>query len=421
VPDSRLAWVDAAKGLSILLVVVHHTVAYLQTAGLAPAPVVAGNEALASLRMPLFFLAAGLFVAGPLAAPWRTLLHKRVAFFLYLYLLWTLIRFTFFATLVPPAVDPNDSANAESLAWALLLPGPSMWFLYALALFSVIGKLVRRVPAAVQLGLSGVLSALTGAGLLEFDSRWGYMARFLFFFLLGWHAKVLIARLARSTSPLKVIAAAVACVLCAGGAVALGARPVPGVALALNCVAVVFGVLFTAWICRFRVGVPLVLLGQQTLPVYLVHMLWLAAIMTGLRHVEVAPVVGYVLPVAMALVLVVLSLLTQRVLLALGATALFALPAGLAARTRSPRHRVPAQRGGSGRWPVGRAYASAHGHRGPASTSRTQSRSSGAVNVSPSGTAPGCDSPVRGSNHVTSSGVPARREGSSPTEPPSGR
>ena len=208
-PDSRLAWVDAAKGLSILLVVVHHTVTYLQMAGLAPAAVVVGNEALASLRMPLFFIAAGLFVAGPLAAPWRSLLHKRVAFFLYLYLLWTLIRFTFFATLVPPAVDPNDSANPESLVWALLLPGPSMWFLYALALFSVIGKLARRVPAAVQLGLSGVLSALTGAGLLEFDSRWGYMARFLFFFLLGWHAKVLIERLARSTSLLKVVAAAV--------------------------------------------------------------------------------------------------------------------------------------------------------------------------------------------------------------------
>jgi fucose 4-O-acetylase-like acetyltransferase len=352
VPDSRLAWVDAAKGLSILLVVVHHTVTYLQTAGLAPAPVVVGNEALASLRMPLFFLAAGLFVAGPLAAPWRPLLHKRVAFFLYLYLLWTLIRFTFFATLVPPAVDPNDSANPESLVWALLLPGPSMWFLYALALFSVIGKLVRRVPAAVQLGLSGVLSALTGAGLLEFDSRWGYMARFLFFFLLGWHAKVLIERLARSTSLLKVVAAAGACVLCAVGAVALQARPLPGVALALNCVAVVFGVLFTAWICRYRIGSPLVLLGQQTLPVYLVHMLWLAAIMTGLRHVEVPPVVGYVLPVVLAVVLVALALLTHRVLVALGATALFALPSALALRTRSPRHRVPAQRGESSRQPA---------------------------------------------------------------------
>src|SRR5690606_8905556 len=82
---ARLDRVDAAKGISILLVVAHHVVWYMQHAGLAPAPVVMADEAFASLRMPLFFLASGLVAAGPLAAPWRVVLHKRVAFFLYLY------------------------------------------------------------------------------------------------------------------------------------------------------------------------------------------------------------------------------------------------------------------------------------------------------------------------------------------------
>ena len=323
---SRVVWVDGAKGLSIVLVVAHHVVSYLQTAGLAPAPVVAVNEALASLRMPLFFLAAGFFVAAPLAAPWRTLLHKRVAFFLYLYVLWTLIRFTFFATLVPPAVDPNDSANPVALAWALLLPGPSMWFLYALALFSVLGKLLRRVPAPMQLATSGVLSALAGAGLMDFDSRWTYMARFLFFFLLGWHAKPLIERLARANGPWTVAGTAAVCVAVAGAAVALDIRTVPGVALALNCVAVVFGVLFAAWVCRYRIGRPLVALGQQTLPIYLIHTLWLAAIMTAVRYAGLPPVVGYALPVVLTALLVVLSLLTYQLLMNAGGTWLFALP-----------------------------------------------------------------------------------------------
>jgi uncharacterized membrane protein YcfT len=333
---SRLAWVDAAKGLSILLVVFHHTVYFLDTSGLAPALVVAGNEALASLRMPLFFLASGLFVAGPLAAPWRTMLHKRVAFFLWLYLLWTLIRFTFFATVVPPEVDPDDSANPMNVVLALLLPGPSMWFLYALALFSVIGKLIRRVPAPVQLAASGVLSALAGAGLLDFDSRWTYMSRFLFFFLLGWHAKHLIERLARASSLLKVAAAAVVCVAAAGGAVVLDVRTVPGVAWVLNCVAVVFGVLFAAWICRYRIGRPLIALGRRTLPIYLTHMLWLAAIVTGIRYVEFPPVAAYALPVVITVVLVGLSLLTQWLLVKAGGTWLYALPSRLAYRATSP-------------------------------------------------------------------------------------
>src|SRR5918996_30989 len=99
---ARLDWVDAAKGMSILLVVAHHVVWYLQRSGHAPAAVVMGNEALASLRMPLFFPA-----------------------------------------LVPPAVDPDDSANVVDFAWSLLLPGPSMWFLYALAVFAVLAKLMR--------------------------------------------------------------------------------------------------------------------------------------------------------------------------------------------------------------------------------------------------------------------------------------
>jgi uncharacterized membrane protein YcfT len=337
--DSRVAWVDAAKGMSILLVVLHHAVIFLQVPGWVPAPAAAGNEALASLRMPLFFLASGLFVAGPLAAPWRTLLHKRVAFFLYLYLLWTLIRFTFFATLVPPGVDPNDSANPVALAWALLLPGPSMWFLYALALFSVLAKLVRRVPAVPVLVVSGALSALAGAGILGLDSRWEYMARFLFFFLLGWLARPFIERLARTTTLLRVVAAAVVCVLCAAGAVVLDLRAVPGVAFALNCVAVVFGILFTGWITRYRISRPLVSLGQQTLPVYLIHMLWLAAIVTGLRQLPLStlPAAVYPLPVVLTVALVALSLLTHRLLVKAGARWLFALPSRLAYRPQTPR------------------------------------------------------------------------------------
>jgi uncharacterized membrane protein YcfT len=330
---TRLDWVDAAKGLSILLVVAHHVVWYLQRSGQAPAAVIAANEALASLRMPLFFLASGLFAAGPLAAPWRSVLHKRVAFFLYLYLIWTIIRFTFFATVVPPEVDPDDSANPLGLALALLLPGPSMWFLYALAVFAVVTKLMRPLPVAVQLGAAAVLSALVGAGMLEFgDSRWTYMSRFLFFFLLGCYARQLMERLAGATTFLRVALACVVCVGAAGAAVGFGLRAIPGVALALQCLAVGFGVLFAAWIARYRLGRPLVVLGKLTLPVYLTHMLWLAAIMIGVRHVDFPSAAAYALPFVLVPVLTVLSLLTHRVLVAAGATWLFALPSPLAYR-----------------------------------------------------------------------------------------
>jgi uncharacterized membrane protein YcfT len=335
---SRLAWVDAAKGMSILLVVAHHSVMFLQASGLAPAPVVMANTALASMRMPLFFLASGLFVAGPLAASWRTLLHKRVAFFLYLYLLWTLLRFAFFHIPAVDAVDPYGTTNVVvTVALALVLPGSLTWFLYALALFAVVCKVMRRVPVWLQLGAAGVLSALAGAEVVDFESGpWTRIARYFFFFLLGWHGRWLVERLAASTGVVKVAAAAAGCVAAAAAAVLLDLQSVPGVALALNMAAVTFGILFAAWIARYRIGRPLVVLGQQTLPVYLLHIFWVALVMVGLQRVDVPLVAEYALPAVMAVVLTVLSLLTHRLLVRAGAPWLFALPSRLAYRPPAP-------------------------------------------------------------------------------------
>jgi uncharacterized membrane protein YcfT len=332
--SSRSAWVDAAKGLSILLVVAHHTVSFLYTSGLAPPAVVAANTALASMRMPLFFLVSGLFVAGPLAAPWRTLLHRRVAFFLYLFVAWTLLRFAFFRLPAVGDVDPYvDETEIVALVLAPLIPGSGVWFIYALALFAVIAKLIRRTPVWLQLGAAGALSAFAGAEVLQFEAEvWTRMARYLFFFLLGWHARTLVERVARSTTALRVAAAAAVCVGCAVGAVALGIRWIPGIALTLNVLAVTFGVLFAAWISRYRVGRPLVALGAQTLPVYLIHIFWIAVVMVGLRHLDGPSVVRYVLPAAIAVGCTLLSLLTHRVLVTARASWLFALPSRLAYR-----------------------------------------------------------------------------------------
>jgi uncharacterized membrane protein YcfT len=339
---SRLAWVDAAKGMSILLVVAHHSVAFLQASGLVPSAVVAANTALASMRMPLFFLASGLFVAGPLAASWRTLLHKRVALFLYLYLLWTLLRFAFFQIPAVDAIDPYHTSDpVTTLALALILPGSLTWFLYALALFAIVCKLIRRVPVWLQLPVAGALSALAGAEVVQFESGpWTRIARYFFFFLLGWHARGLVQRVAASSNALKVVAAAAGCVVAAAAAVVLDLQPVPGVALALNIAAVTFGVLFAAWISRYRIGRPLVALGRQTLPVYLLHIFWLAAVMVGLQYLDVPVVAAYLLPAVMAVVLTALSLVTHRLLVRAHAPWLFALPARLAYRPPAPT--VPA-------------------------------------------------------------------------------
>ncbi len=330
---SRIDWVDAAKGMSILLVVLHHVVILSEPHGLVPGPVSALNTALASLRMPLFFLASGLFAAAPLAASWRTLLHKRVAFFLYLFVLWTLLQSVVFLALPADVLPPDSPASWVDVAWEALLPGPAMWFLYALAVFSILGKLVRRTPAWAQLVVSGALCAVVGAGLVTFESfAWTFMARYLFFFLLGVHARAVVETVAERSSLLLVVAGGALCGATAGASVALGARDVVGVAFATNVVAVTFGVLLAGYLSRFRAFFPLVVLGRNTLPVYLTNVLVVAGVVAVIRHLPLPSAVGWVAPPVLALLVVGVTLLVSETLRAAGAGWLFALPEALAHR-----------------------------------------------------------------------------------------
>jgi uncharacterized membrane protein YcfT len=330
---SRIDWVDAAKGMSILLVVLHHVVILSEPHGLVPGPVSALNTALASLRMPLFFLASGLFAAAPLAASWRTLLHRRVAFFLYLFVLWTLLQSVVLMALPADVLPPDSPATWADVAWEALLPGPAMWFLYALAVFSVLGKLVRRTPAWAQLLVSGVLCAAVGAGLVTFESfAWTFMARYLFFFLLGVHARTVVESVAERSSLLLVVAGGALCGVTAGASVALGVRDVFGVAFATNVVAVTFGVLLAGYLSRFRAFSGLVVLGRNTLPVYLTNVLVVAGVVAVIRHLPLPPVVGWVAPPVLALLVVGVTLVVAETVRAARMPWLFALPGPLAHR-----------------------------------------------------------------------------------------
>lgn len=291
----RIAWVDVAKGLCIILVVLHHAVMFLGLHGLVPAPVAALNLALTSLRMPLFFLASGLFVAAALERPWRVLLHRRVALFAWLYLLWTVVQFAV-NTALPAGTAPEDATilTARELLLVPLIPDPAMWFLYALALFSVAARLLRRVPGPALLAVTGIASAVVGTGAIAFPSHaWELIARYAFFFVLGWQGRRLVEWLAEATSPLRVLAAGVLAAGAAGASVAFGANGFPGVGFGLNVIAVGCGVLLAAELARWRAGRMVAAVGRRTLPVYLANVPVMAVLTALLGRAHAAPPVQY--------------------------------------------------------------------------------------------------------------------------------
>ena len=151
----RLAWVDVAKGICILLVVMMHSVIgtgdAMGGAGFLH-PVVAFAK---PFRIPDFFLLSGLFMGRVIGRDWRLFCDRRVIHFAYFYLLWLLIQSG--AKYGQIVGDAGPEAFLAHLAHALIEPYSSLWFIYLLAVFSVVTKLLRRVPAPVLIAGAALL------------------------------------------------------------------------------------------------------------------------------------------------------------------------------------------------------------------------------------------------------------------------
>ena len=179
----RLAWVDVAKGICILLVVMMHstlgTGAAMEGEGFLHTVVAFAKP----FRIPDFFLLSGLFLGRVIDRPWRRFADRRVVHFAYFYGLWVVIQ----SLAKYPAIvgDAGPGAFVAHLLYALVEPYSTLWFIYLLAVFSVATKLLRRAPPAVLLAGAALLQIVPVAThsylLEEFCGRYVYfLAGYLF-------------------------------------------------------------------------------------------------------------------------------------------------------------------------------------------------------------------------------------------------
>jgi uncharacterized membrane protein YcfT len=173
----RVDWVDYAKGICIIFVVMMHSTLGVEAA--------AGQEgwmhhvvAFAKpFRMPDFFLISGLFLARVIDRDWTTYLDRKVVHFAYFYVLWVTIQFAFKA--------PGLMAEAGPAGVALLYltafvePFGTLWFIYLLPIFFVVTKLTRHVnPIAIFLFAAALEIAPIHTGSTVIDE---FAARFVYF------------------------------------------------------------------------------------------------------------------------------------------------------------------------------------------------------------------------------------------------
>jgi len=174
----RIAWIDYARGFSIILVVMMHATlgveASLGREGWLHEVVTFAKP----FRIPAFFLVSGLLVSRVIDRDWRSYLDGRVLHFVYFYVLWLTIQFLF--KFPGFALEQGIWGAVRLYLEAFVQPFGTLWFIYLLPIFFLVVKLLRGVPPAIVWIAAAILEIShleTGSVVID-----EFASRFVFFY-----------------------------------------------------------------------------------------------------------------------------------------------------------------------------------------------------------------------------------------------
>lgn len=192
--DQRIAWVETARGLFILLVVLmpvtrHYGYMAAETGWLHP--VASWVEPFA---FPGFFFLCGLFVSRVLFKSPSLYFDRRVVRYAYLFLVWLLVQSMIE---IAPAYLTRPGAFIHFLFGNLVEPVTRLWAIYMLAVFGVSTWLLRHVSRSRVLLAAVLLQVCYTAGLLDTGSILiDRFAQYFVFFYAGYAGIELVFKLA---------------------------------------------------------------------------------------------------------------------------------------------------------------------------------------------------------------------------------
>jgi uncharacterized membrane protein YcfT len=298
----RVDWVDYAKGICIVMVVMMHSVLGVELAAGQTGFMHVLVAFAKPFRMPDFFLISGLFLALVIDRDWRTYLDRKVVHFAYFYVLWVTIQFGFKA---PGFAAEQGWAHAGYLYLeSFIEPFGTLWFIYLLPIFFVVIKLTRRAPAILVWGLAALFESM------HVKTDWTvideFCARFVYIYSGYLFADYVFALSDRARAhPTLALSGLATWALINGGLVASGLSEFPIISLMLGlagaCAIVTMGTLLAhmRWLNVLR------FCGEHSIVIYLAFFLPMASSRTlllksGIIHdiglislvVTVAGVVG---------------------------------------------------------------------------------------------------------------------------------
>jgi uncharacterized membrane protein YcfT len=319
----RVDWVDYAKGICIVMVVMMHSVLGVELA--------AGQTGFMHLvvafakpfRMPDFFLISGLFLSVVIDRDWRIYLDRKVVHFAYFYVLWVTIQFGFKA----PSFAAETSWTHVGFLYleSFIEPFGTLWFIYLLPVFFVVTKATRRVPPLLIWCMAALLEMThLATGWTVIDE---FCARFIYFYSGYWCATYVFALSDRARATLPWALAGLALwALIDGGLVASGVSEWPLISLALGLAGACAIVIIGSLLARARWLGFLRYCGEHSIVIYLSFFLPMASTRTLLLRMGWIHDIGAI-ALIVTVVGVVGALLIWWAALAVGANFLFERPA----------------------------------------------------------------------------------------------
>lgn len=329
--DARKVWIDVAKGLCMVLVVLRHATLWIEN------EFSGGNtllwwevsEFFSPVRMPLFFLISGYLVAN---AVWRPLSSSRARTigFLYLYVVWSGLLLLRLWIPVPGIND--DTPSWKFFFIALALP-TVFWYIWALAFYFVVSWLLLRVFRSLAPWLVVPLFALAfmAPALNEYfiplipgpiDAlKFGSVALNFVWFYAGIHGRGVWDRISSRTTARWCAVWVVAYVAAFSLARVAGHREelLPALAL-IALIATAHAVPLVR--APHLVGHHLEAIGKLTFPVYIFHIFGISVISllakasgVGAWVSDNVALAGFVIPPVLTVALIWTSMIVGRVIL----------------------------------------------------------------------------------------------------------
>ena len=271
----RIAWVDYAKGLCIVLVVLMHSTLGVEKAAGSLSWLHGFIEWARPFRMPDFFLISGLFLSARIDRPWRSYLDSKLIHFGYFYLLWMTLQ----VLMRSYGLAQEAGLRGVLEAWALGLVEPfgTLWFIYMLAVFFIAVKVLRHAsPVLVVIAAAFLQMSHIETGWLVIDE---FAARFVYFYA-GYSLARLVFAYAESISARKtwgVLAGLAVWASVNTLAVEAGVAQLPGIGLALGLIGAAAVIAAAVLLAKTRLAAPLRYCGRNSIVIYLAFFIFMAA------------------------------------------------------------------------------------------------------------------------------------------------